>query len=389
MNDLVHGKSTSRLKTDFHTHTGRKAAAIVPGAFLRGLIDQAVEGIALVDEDSVIIEWNAAMAKITGVQRRKILYKDVHELSKMMSMDPPLLGQTVTRMLGEKANFRDALVPDLLKNPFEVRLLGLKHGVRIVQVKLFPVRVSKRVIVGALLEDVTERRNTERLLQDSRKKLQNLALSLLAAREEERKNMAHEIHDELGQSLTALKMDVLWLEKKLVASGGPIRNKLADMTTIMDHTLSAVQQISIQVRPRILDIIGLAAALKWLCEDFRRRAGLICKTRIGQSKASHPGAIDSSIYRIAQELLTNVARHAKASLVFVQFREFERTLRLTVRDDGIGITPEQASATESIGLIGIREQVRDLQGEFSVTGTRRRGTTARVWIPLRREIYRE
>ncbi|MFI5369804.1 MAG: MEDS domain-containing protein, partial [Spirochaetia bacterium] len=181
----------------------------VPGTFARGLIDQSVDGIALVDENSVIIEWNAAMAAITGVPRQAVLHKHVRELSRMMSMDPPLLMETVERMTKGAANFRVALVPEWLRKPFEVRLLHATARERVVQVKLFPVRLSGKVVVGALFEDVTEKKRTERLLEDSRKELRNLALHLLAAREEERRSVAIDIHDELGQSLTALKMDIL------------------------------------------------------------------------------------------------------------------------------------------------------------------------------------
>ena len=201
------------------------ASPNAPGTFARGLIDQSVDGIALVDEDSVIIEWNAAMAEITGVPRQAVLHRHVEELSEMMSMDPPLLSQTVRRMRREKASFREGLLPELLQKPFEVQLLHNEALDRVVRVKLFPVRLSGRIVVGAMLEDITEKRQTERLLEDSRKELRNLAAHLLAAREEERKSVASEIHDELGQSLTALKLDVLQLGRKLGGTGGPRRRR--------------------------------------------------------------------------------------------------------------------------------------------------------------------
>jgi PAS domain S-box-containing protein len=361
----------------------------VPGVFARGLVAQAVEGIALVDEDSIIIEWNAAMAEMTGVQREVILHKHVRKLSKLMPMDPPLLQQTIKRMTKGKTSFRDALLPEWLQDPLEVRLFGTNASERLVRVKLFSIRLPGKVVVGALLEEVTERRNAQRLLEDSRKKLHNLAQSLIAAREEERKSVATRIHDELGQSLTALKMDILWLEKRLGVAGRPEQEKLADMTAIIDQTLSAVQRLSTELRPRMLEDLGLAAALKWLCEDFCRRTGLLCKAQIDLRVSGHTGAVATVIYRITQELLTNVARHAKARRVFVELRKLGRNLQLIVRDDGLGITTQQAMATESIGLIGIREQLQDLQGEFSITGARGGGTTARVRIPLRKEAPSE
>lgn len=199
----------SEAIADGHRSAHSGAGNPVPNAFARNLIDQSVDGIALVDENSVIIEWKAAMAKITGVPQHLILHKNVVKLSEMMSMDPPLLGQTVKRMAKERATFRDALAPELLRELFEIRLLHATARERVVQVKLFPVSLSGRVIVGALLEDIAEKKRTEQLLRESKRELHNLALHLLATREDERKSVAYEIHDEPGQSLTALKMDVL------------------------------------------------------------------------------------------------------------------------------------------------------------------------------------
>jgi len=221
------------------------------------------------------------------------------------------------------------------------------NGIRYYDTSKFPLRDENNPIIGlvGIGRDVSERRNAQRLLEDSRKKLRNLAQTLIAAREEERKSVATRIHD--------------------------------------------VQRLSTELRPWMLEDLGLAAALKWLCEDFCRRTGLLCKAQIDLRVSGHTGAVATVIYRITQELLTNVARHAKARRVFVELRKLGRNLRPIVRDDGLGITTQQAMATESIGLIGIREQLQDLQGEFSITGARGGGTTARVRIPLRKEAPSE
>ena len=135
----------------------------------------------------------------------------------------------------------------------------------------------------------------------------------------------------------------------------------------------------------MLDDLGLAAAMTWLCEDFSRRTGLPCAAQISLPDPGPVGAAATSIYRIAQELLTNIARHAMARRVAVQLRELGQWLRLVVRDDGLGITPEQAASADSMGLIGIRESLRHLRGRLTITGSKDAGTTARVSIPLRRK----
>jgi signal transduction histidine kinase len=230
-------------------------------------------------------------------------------------------------------------------------------------------------------QDVTERRSAEAALGQSNAKLRSLAVHLLSAREEERKKVAQEIHDELGQVLTALVMDMRWLDKRLAGAARPVRAKLRATVDLADQAIRTVQRISAELRPRMLDDLGLAAALEWLGGDFSRRMGMTCAVEVAVTEGRIGGNAATTVFRIVQEALTNVARHARARSVSVRLREEANRLLIEVSDDGVGITEEQAGGPTSFGLIGLRERVQGLQGELSVLGRQGQGTVVRAVIP--------
>jgi PAS domain S-box-containing protein len=257
-----------------------------------------------------------------------------------------------------------------------------KDGVRIeVEISNRLIDLEGTPVIFSTVRDVTERKRVEKELNGSHLKLRNLAQHLLHAREEERKTVAQEIHDELGQVLTALKMDFRWLERQLESSPERVREKIQGMTALTDQTIQRVQRISSDLRPRMLDDLGLAAAIEWLMGDFSRRTGIRCKTSVRITESRIGGNSAVAIFRIIQEVLTNVARHAKASRVSLQLSEADERLEILVRDDGIGITEAQASDARSYGLIGIRERAQGLGGNVSIHGETGKGATVAVSIP--------
>jgi PAS domain S-box-containing protein len=253
----------------------------------------------------------------------------------------------------------------------------------------FPCRVAETSLLlsdgpaeMAFFTDFTAQKDSEKKLEDSRSKLRNLALHLLHAREEERKKVAREIHDELGQMLTALKMDLRWIEKRLGLSSPQVTEKIRGVVELADSTIQTVHRISSELRPGVLDDIGLTAALEWLGGDFSRRSGILCRVDVTAPESRIGGNSSTALFRIIQEALTNVARHSRASRVSVEFWEADGMLEIQVQDDGIGITEEQSTSPLSFGLIGIRERAQGLHGEVSITGMPGKGTTLTVTIPL-------
>lgn len=236
--------------------------------------------------------------------------------------------------------------------------------------------------------DVTRRKRAEEELRTSREQLRALAARLEEVREKERTLLARRIHDELGHALTSLKMDLSWLGKKLAAAGdvraGGVRERVAGMCAALDDTIETVRQTASDLRPGLLDDLGLAAALEWEVGQLQARSGITCEfyTSTEAEKARLDREPSTALYRICQELLINVARHAGATAVRVALARRADKLILEVSDDGGGITPEQASSPKSLGILGMRERALLLGGEFVVSGKPGGGTTASVQIPI-------
>ena len=238
-----------------------------------------------------------------------------------------------------------------------------------------------------ILLDITEQKEAEEQLKTSRQQLRHLAAHIETVREEERTWIAREIHDELGQSLTGLKMELSWLEKKMIHTSHPISTpllleKLESMKELVDTTISSVRRIATQLRPGILDSLGLIAAIEWQAMDFQARTGIECKFALLPDSTVLDEKRSSAIFRIFQEILTNVARHANATGVSTSMREEAGNLILEVEDNGRGITEEEKSNVRSLGLLGMKERANLLGGEVRILGSNGHGTTVTVRIPV-------
>jgi PAS domain S-box-containing protein len=235
-------------------------------------------------------------------------------------------------------------------------------------------------MVGTV-QDITERKIQEEKLRNSREQLRNLSAHLDTVREQERTSIAREIHDELGQSLTALKMDISWLRNKYIEHE-PLTEKANSMIKIIDSTIRSVKRISSELRPVVLDDLGLIAAIEWQAEEFQKRTGIECRVKFEPDDIILDRAISTAVFRIFQEALTNVIRHAAATEVKVSLEETGGQIHLSVEDNGKGISEKQISHPKSFGLIGIRERVHFLGGEVRLHGTRNKGTSLIVIIPI-------
>ena len=235
----------------------------------------------------------------------------------------------------------------------------------------------------SVVREITERKRAQEKLMGSQEELRNLAAHLQSLREAERTNIAREIHDELGQALTALKMDISWLKGKLPKDQA-LLEKTKSMSNLMDMTIKTVKRISTELRPGLLDDLGLVAAIEWQAEEFENRTGIRCKLRVVPEDPIVDPDRSTAIFRILQETLTNVSRHAQATRVTVSLKEKDAAVELKVRDNGKGITEEQISDPQSFGLMGIRERVHSCSGVVKIRGVPGKGTTVTVSIPINR-----
>jgi PAS domain S-box-containing protein len=237
-------------------------------------------------------------------------------------------------------------------------------------------------LVLGIAQDITEQREAEDELKSSRQQLRRLLAHLQSVREDERTRIAREIHDELGQALTALKMDVSWLARRFDKNQRELREKAQRMSKLIDMNIQTVKRISAELRPGLLDELGLTAALEWQAEEFQERTGIKCKIAVSPEDITLDRDVSTAIFRVFQETLTNIVRHAQARNVRVSLKEMKGQIILSVADDGKGITKTQISSPTAIGLMGMRERVAFLGGEVKFNGDRGNGTTVTVRIPL-------
>jgi PAS domain S-box-containing protein len=230
--------------------------------------------------------------------------------------------------------------------------------------------------------DITQRRNFEIELKTYQEQLQELNIHTEQVREGERTRIARELHDELGQLLTVLKMDLAYVERNLPHKSGNLIPKISDMHDRVDSTLETLKRIMTDLRPSLLDNLGLVAAIEWQSEDFQKHTGIKCNVSVQPDDLYVDPGTATTVFRIFQETLTNVARHAHASKVTVTLEKKEGELRLVVKDNGRGVAPDKIFDSKSYGLMGIRERVKHRGGEVKITSTLRKGTTVSVTIPL-------
>ncbi len=230
--------------------------------------------------------------------------------------------------------------------------------------------------------EVQVRRRTEEELMHSQELFRNLSRHLQTVREEERKGIAREIHDELGQNLTTLKLHLSLLIEDLPEVSAPLRAKFQGIVEDIDVTIQSVKRLISDLRPGLLDDLGLVAAIEWQAEVFQKRTGLHCELHITPPDLSLDADRSTAVFRIFQETLTNVARHAQADRVSIKLVADDAALMLRMRDNGRGITAENISAPSSFGLMGIRERAHYWGGAVEVQGEHGIGTTVTVTIPL-------
>jgi PAS domain S-box-containing protein len=229
--------------------------------------------------------------------------------------------------------------------------------------------------------DITERQRLDAELRGQREQLRALAAHVESVREEERVRIAREIHDELGQALTCMSMDLAFLDKQLPGGNADAAARVSALAVLVKETVKTVRRISAELRPSILDDLGLAAAVEWLARDFETRTGIGCAVSV-PSTVNISAERGTVVFRMCQEALTNVARHAGATHVSIDLIEAGDSLTIEVRDNGRGITDEEVHRPDSLGLLGMRERASLLGGVAEVRGTKGQGTTVTVRVPL-------
>lgn len=288
------------------------------------------------------------------------------------------------RHLMKKSKFLDPHQAEESRDQVE-----LKDG-RTFDIYSAPVRSPEGVYHGIVSyhRDITERKkmiaelnNHAEELEESRQELRNLSVHLQSLIEEERTRIARQIHDEFGQPLTALNFDLAWMKDRLDQNQLELHDKIAAMSLSISSTIERMHQISMELRPGILDEVGLSAAMEWELKNFQNRSGLDCHMTSNLNEMTIDKGRSTALFRVFQESLTNILRHAKATAVKVSIAQKGSDLVMQLEDNGIGITEEQIKDPKSLGLIGMRERMHSWCGKVRI-GEGKNGTTVTAIMPI-------
>ena len=251
-------------------------------------------------------------------------------------------------------------------------------------------------MIGVVM-DITERKRAEEVLRQSREQLRRLAARMDSLREKERTWIAREVHDQLGQVFTSIKLDLSLMKKALARSEytaeelrSLLHEKIECMVDSADAAIRTVQKIGTELRPAVLDDLGLLAAIEWQTKNFESRTGIRCRIKTDLQAVDIDPRCATAVFRIFQETLTNVARHAKATRMNIQIEKKSGQLLLNVEDNGRGISHLEIHNPASLGLLGMRERALLFNGEIHFSGISGKGTTVSLRMPLsKRKIHRK
>jgi len=356
------------------------------------LVDDDQRNLTALQELLQKLGQNLVLAR-SGEEALRCVLKDEFAVILLDVRMPGLDGFATAKLIREHP--RSRLTPIIFLTGLEADSRSIFRGyeagaVDYIVKPLVPEVLTSKVSVfvelqrksAVLTREISERKLVEEQLLESKKNLRALAARVQSVVEEERTRIAREIHDELGQALTGLKMDLTWLAGRLDAAQKPLAEKAASMFQLIDETVQAVRRIATGLRPGVLDDVGLPAAIEWQAKDFRMRTGIRCHVALPTGSVELDQDRSTATFRIFQELLTNVARHAGATRVDVQVRLDENLLTLEVQDNGKGIPTSTLGSSKSLGLLGMHERAQMVGGTLEIMGDQGRGTHAKVSIPL-------
>ena len=335
----------------------------------RTIIEQASDGIILYSLDGTIHEFNNSAYLLSGNTKEEFQQLS---LTDILFEKKVIINESKVKELNEG------------KSTIIYRKIKRKDGSHIeveVNAKLLP---DGKII--AIVRDITERLKAEAEIKNITVQLRELAGHLVQIREEERINIAREIHDDLGQQLTSLKMDIFWLNRKLNKEEVEIKQRTENALQLIDETIISVRRIATTLRPSIIDDLGLIAALEWQSSEFEKRSGIKVNFINNINDILLQPIVVTSLFRIYQELLTNVSRHAKANTINTVIGINSDQLYFSVSDDGIGFDMKTIINEKTLGLMGIKERSFFMEGHYEIITQPGKGTKVIITVPVQKAI---
>ncbi len=342
------------------------------------IINQIQETVIAIDLNGFVTSWNKGAENMLGYPAEEALGKHISFIYPVE--DREFLEHEVLGSVKAKGTHQ-----------VEVRRLTKTGVLRVAHLSLSLLRDDTEAPIGIIgySMDITDRKHGEEALLNSRNQLAALAVRLESVQEEERTRIALEVHDVLGQALTGLKLDVSWVHKQLAGSMESVERsallaRLDSSLALLDSAIQSVRDIATTLRPSVLDQLGLGDAVEWQAHEFHHRTGITCNTTMTPARIAVGSEQATTLFRILQEVLTNVVRHARATQVDITLEEGRETVTLQVRDNGKGMTTAEQSGPEAFGLLGMRLRAQQEGGTFNIQSASGMGTTVTVTLPLYR-----
>ncbi len=342
------------------------------------IMNSALDAIICINTEGQITVWNPVAEKTFGWSESEVIGR-------------PLTETIIPARYREQHNagmkrYLQTGVGNVLNKTIEISAINHKGNELPVELSIVSIKNADTQFFCAFIRDISERQKAQKNILEKNSQLQVLSEHLQEVREEERTSMAREIHDELGQQLTVMKMDVAWLQDNLRKDESSVFKRFEEFKSMLDLTVNTVRRIAYELRPSILDDMGLGPAIEWQLVEFEKRSGVKCIYNGEKEKLPLNDNARTGLFRIVQESLTNVGRYAKAEQVKVSLRQEEHKIILTIMDDGVGFEPDKLAFRKTLGILGMKERCTMVGGVFEINSTPGSGTTIKVIVPVQSEI---
>ncbi len=336
---------------------------------LRAVLDASPDIIVLVDKNGNLIESNEKLEQALGVKRKEIISSDIFQ-----NFDKDV------------KDIRTEVFKKVLKSKKRYTYKDVSNR-KVWQNTIVPILDDKNLVsrLAVYTSDVTEKEKYESKLRERNESLRNLSKYITNIREEERKKIAREIHDNLSQILTAINMDVSWIKNLLPENLAEIKDRFMPLLKLIDNAILTVQKISTQLRPGILDDLGLVNAIEWQANEIRTKTHLNIKLELPENEIELSEEKRIALFRVFQESMSNVIRHANAKNLKIILKPNLNTLFLQIIDDGIGIPLEKINDNKSFGLLGMRERILAINGNIEFGNNPKAGTYVNISIPIKEQ----
>lgn len=337
---------------------------------LHAILDGALDGILLVNVDTKKFDTcNQAFCKMLGYSIEEVSLLGVMDIHPLQDL-PDILDKFERHVSGETQYSTDLSV------------MRKDGSVLNVDIRSSPVHIGNQVYLVAIFRDITERRKVEAELREQQQLLREMSTQNLELRENERKHIAKEVHDELGQILTALRMKVSLLRIRFGGKSPELGKNIKEMLVMVDEAIQGVRNVAHSLRPSVLDF-GVIPAIEWLCDNFHDRSNAACTMHVADGDVDLDEMRTLAIFRIVQESLTNVARHAEADSVKITVDKSGDDVLVEVRDDGKGFDHVYVPSRNSFGLMGMYERAHAMDGSVEISSAPAKGTVVRIRIPIK------